>query len=240
VGGGIIIVPALAWAFRAQGFPEEVIMHLAVGTSLATIVLTSVSSVRAHHRRRAVLWRTFFRLSPGFAAGALIGAATADALKSENLELLFGTFVCLVGIQLLWGARPTSHRELPGRGGLLLAGTLIGTLSAIVGIGGGNLTVPFLAFCNVAIRNAVATGAAAGLPIATVGAASYVVAGHSVPDLPAWSSGYVYGPAFIGIAVASVLFAPFGARLTHHIPTHLLRRGFGLFLIAVGVRMLVD
>lgn len=239
VGGGIVVVPALVWMFHASGFPETSIMHLAVGTSLATIVPTSVASVRAHHKHGAVQWSVFRRLGPGFALGALLGAIAATHVASGHLRLLFGVFLCLIAAQLALAANPRPQRDLPGRNSLFAVGTVIGTLSALFGIGGGNLTVPFLLRCRLPIRQAIATGAAAGIPIATIGAAAYIIAGQGTRGLPAWSAGYVYGPAFIGVAAMSMLFAAFGAKLAHRLPTTILRRGFGVFLLIVGLRMLI-
>ena len=239
VGGGIVVVPALAWIFQANGFPESSVMQLAVGTSLATIVPTSVASVRAHHKHGAVQWSVLLRLAPAFALGALLGAIAAAHVASGQLRLLFGLFLCLIATQLALASNPKPQRNLPGRSGLFAIGTLIGLLSALLGIGGGNLTVPFLLRCRVPIRQAIATGAAAGVPIATIGAAAYIVAGQGVHGLPAWSAGYVYGPGLAGIAAMSVLFAPLGAKLAHRLPTAILRRGFGVFLLLVGLRMLI-
>lgn len=239
VGGGLIIVPALAWSFHFQGVAEGIIMHLAIGTSLATIVITSIASMRAHHRHQALLWPVFWRLAPGIVVGALLGAAIADALPSATLQVVFGVFVLLVAAQMGFGAKPSPHRGLPGTVGMLVAGGTIGGISAIVGIGGGSLTVPFLMWCNTAIRNAVATSAACGLPIALAGAAGFMITGWGNPELPAWSGGYVYGPALAGIAVATMLFAPLGARLAHTLPTGVLKRVFAGFLAIVGIRMLM-
>jgi len=237
VGGGLVIVPVLAWTFRAGGFPPEALMHLAVGTSLATIIVTSVSSVLAHHRRGAVRWPVFVRLTPGVLAGALLGAVLADALASDSLRVFFGIFELMVAAQMGLGARPAPHRRLPGPAGMAVAGAAIGGVSALVGIGGGTMTVPFLAWCNVPVRNAVATSAAVGLPIAVAGAAGFVVMGLE-RSTPPWSLGYVYLPAFAAIVVTSALFAPLGARLAHSLPTGVLRRLFAIFLVVVGVRML--
>jgi uncharacterized membrane protein YfcA len=239
VGGGIVVVPALVWIFHSNGFPESSIMHLAVGTSLATIVPTSVASVRAHHKHGAVQWSVLMRLGPGFAFGALLGAMAATHVASDQLRLLFGVFLCLIAAQLMRASNPRPQRNLPGPSSLFTIGTLIGALSALLGIGGGNLTVPFLLRCRVPIREAIGTGAAAGIPIATVGATAYVVAGQGAQGLPAWTAGYVYGPGLIGIAAMSVLFAAFGAKLAHRLPTAILRRGFGVFLLIVGLRMLL-
>ena len=239
VGGGLIIVPALAWIFHWQGMAETVIMHLAIGTSLATIVVTSISSVRAHHRLGAVLWPVFWRLTPGIVVGAWLGAAVADALPGAALRMVFGVFVLLVAAQIGFGAKPAAHRTLPGAAGMFTAGGVIGLVSAIVGIGGGSLTVPWLSWCNTSIRNAVATSAACGLPIALAGAAGFIVTGWSQAELPPWSLGYIYGPAMAGVAVASMLFAPVGARLAHTLPTIALKRVFAGFLVIVGTKMLM-
>jgi uncharacterized membrane protein YfcA len=239
VGGGLVIVPVLALVFRHGGFDPAIIMHLAIGTSLATIVFTSISSVRAHHRRGAVLWSLVWRLAPGIVLGALLGAALADAMQSLWLSRLFGGFELLVALQMALGLRPAPHRGLPGAAGMLGAGGVIGTVSAIVGIGGGTLTVPFLSWCNVQMRNAVATSSACGLPIAVAGALGFVLTGLGTPGLPAWSTGYVYWPAFLGIVIASVAFAPLGAALAHRLPAAGLKRVFAVLLAVIGMRFLL-
>ena len=239
VGGGLVIVPALVFVFHAQGFSEALLVHMAVGTSLATIVLTSISSVRAHHRRGAVQWPVFWRLTPGIVVGSLLGAVIADWLPADVLRRVFAVFVLLVAAQMGLGAKPAPHRELPGTLASSAVGIVIGAVSAVVGIGGGSLTVPFLVWCNVAMRNAVAISAACGLPIAVAGSAGFLVTGLNEPGLPAWSTGYLYWPAGAGIAVASVLFAPLGARWAHQIPAQGLKRFFALFLAVVGLRMLL-
>jgi len=238
VGGGLIIVPVLVFIFQSQGMADTVIVHLAIGTSLATIALTSLSSVAAHHRRGAVRWPVFRALTPGIVIGALFGAAVADALPSAGLRGVFGVFELGVALQLVLDRKPEPHRGLPGWVGMTFAGAGIGAVSGIVGIGGGTLTVPFLVWCNVTLRQAVATSAACGFPIAIAGAAGYVLTGWNAPALPAGATGYVYWPAFAGIAVTSVLFAPLGARLAHTLPVPVLRRFFALFLAVLGVKML--
>ena len=239
VGGGLIIVPTLAWIFHHQQVDDAIVMHLAIGTSLATIVVTSISSVRAHHRRGAVLWPIFWRLTPGIVVGAWLGAAIADALPSAVLSKVFAVFVLTVAAQMGFGAKPAPHRELPGTTGMLTAGGVIGAVSAIVGIGGGSLTVPFLSWCNTAIRQAVATSSACGLPIALAGALGFVVTGLNAAGRPDWSLGYVYGPALVGITLTSMLSAPLGAKLAHTLPTEMLKKVFAAFLTLVGVKMLL-
>lgn len=238
VGGGLVIVPVLAWLFHRAAMSPDVVMHLAIGTSLATIVFTSFSSVWAHHRRGAVLWGVFRSLTPGILLGASLGAALADRLPSNTLRLLFGLFELGVALQMGLNLKPAPHRSLPGNWGLSGVGAVIGLVSAVVGIGGGTMSVPFLQWCNVPIRQAVATSAACGLPIAVAGALGFVLTGWDSRSLPTWSSGYLYWPAFSGIVAASILFAPVGARLAHRLPTKVLKRFFALFLVFLGLRML--
>lgn len=239
IGGGIIIVPALAWIFQSKGFPETIIMHLAVGTSLATIVVTAISSVRAHHSHGAIRWEVLRRLIPGLVFGVLLGAMVADTLSTDSLRIFFSVFVMVVGSQMMFGASPAPHRNLPRSLGMIAVSTVIGGVATLVGIGGGNLVVPFLVWCNVPIRNAVGTAAAAGLPIALVGATSYILTGFNAHGLPRWSTGYVYWPAFAGIVGMSMVCAPVGARLAHTLPTAVLKRSFGVFLGLVGIKMLL-
>lgn len=238
VGGGLVIVPVLAVLFINAGISSTVIMHLAVGTSLATIIFTSLSSVWAHHRHGAVRWEVFVALAPGIILGALLGALMADWLASDNLQLVFGLFELMVAMQMGMNLRASPQRALPGRMGMGMAGGVIGTISALVGVGGGTMTVPFLQWCNLPMRQAVATSAACGLPIAVAGAIGFVVTGWGEVTLPVGSSGYLYWPAFLGIVSASVLFAPLGARLAHRLPATALKRFFALFLLLLALRML--
>ncbi len=239
VGGGLIIVPVLAGLYDNQGFPDAIIMQLAVGTSLATIVVTSLSSMRSHHRRAAVLWPQVMQLGAGILFGAWLGAAVAHRLKSRELGLLFALFEFAVAAQMIWGRLPAAHRRIPGRWANAGAGLVIGTVSAILGIGGGTLTVPWLVWHNVDIRKAVGTSAACGLPIALAGALGFVVAGWRVEGLPGGATGYVYWPAVGAVAASSVLAAPVGARLAHSLPRELLKKVFALLLVTLGVLMLI-
>ena len=238
VGGGLIIVPVLAWVFAAQGMNSDVIMHLAVGTSLASIWLTSLMSIRAHHQRGAVNWLLVRKLALGIVVGALSGALIADQLSTPVLKRMFGVFELFVAAQMLLVSRYQAHFEVPGNVGLTFAGGGIGLVSAIIGIGGGTLTVPFLVWCRVPMIQAVATSAACGLPIAVAGAAGFMLTGWNDAELPAWSTGYVYWPAWLGIVVASSLTAGLGARLAHSLPAARLRQLFALLLIGMGVKML--
>jgi uncharacterized membrane protein YfcA len=239
IGGGLVIVPALALLFAGQGFAQGTLMHFAVGTSLATIVLTSVSSLLAHQRRGSVLWPAVRGMAPGIVLGALAGAWLARQVSSPGLALVFGVFEILVALQLLVDRQPAAHRALPGAAGLGIAGGVIGAVSALLGIGGGTLTVPFLLWNRVDIRKAVGTAATCGLPIALAGAVGFLLAGQGSEPAPAWSTGFVYWPAVAGIVLASVPLAPLGARLAHWLPRRLLQLIFAVFLAAVGARMVV-
>ena len=239
IGGGMLIVPVLVYSFALQGVADSVAMHLALGTSLATIIVTASTSVWAHHRHRAVRWPLVGRLAPSIAAGAALGAMIADVIPGPILQRAFGTAELALAAYMLGGRAARPHRELPGTAALSIVGTGIGTLSALAGIGGGTLTVPFLSWCNIPMRHAVGVAAACGLPIAIVGAGAYAWVGWGNPALPDWSSGYVYWPAFIGISVATLLCAPLGARMAHRLPEGLSRRLFALLLTGLGLAMLI-
>jgi len=240
VGGGLLIVPVLAFTFRLQSVDPAVIMHMALGTSLATIVVTATSSVRAHHVRGGVLWNAVAQMVPGIVAGALLGALLANRIPGQALQRAFGAFELLVAMQMLAGWRPAPHRQLPGWTGMLTAGGAIGTVSALAGIGGGSLTVPFLTWCNVPMRKAVGSSAACGLPIALSGALGYIVVGWGHPGLPPDALGYVFWPGFAGVGAATLLLAPVGARLAHRWPDRITRRLFALLLLGLGVHMLLS
>lgn len=238
VGGGLIIVPVLFIIFSAQNLPAEHIMHMALATSLATIIVTSISSTHAHHKKQAVLWPVFLLLAPGICLGAWLGGLAASEIKTDILKPAFGIFELLVAALLLWNKQSQQHNIHINKIKSAIGGFVIGMASAIVGIGGGTLTVPFLNWHNIAMRNAVATSAACGLPIAIFGAASYVYAGWSINDLPEQTLGYVHLPAFGLIIITSFLFAPVGAKLAHRLPELALKRGFAIFLMLLGLKMI--
>lgn len=238
IGGGLIIVPALVFSFELQGVSAEVATHLAVGTSLATIIFTSISSIKSHHEKQAVLWPVFRPMALGLLIGAMLGAMTAAQLQGAWLRFLIGVFAIVIGVQMALALKPKPGRDVPGNAGLAATGAGIGWASAIFGIGGGSLSVPFLTWCNVRMQQAVGTSAACGLPIAVMGAATNMSEGWQNPLLPNWSLGFVYLPALLGIAVLSVPFAKLGARLAHNLNANTLKRGFSILLFLVGGRFL--
>ncbi|MCG8379663.1 MAG: sulfite exporter TauE/SafE family protein [Proteobacteria bacterium] len=240
LGGGIVIVPILHYLFTQQDFPTMTLMHVAVTTSLATIIITSISATYTHHRKKAVLWSVVFRFAPGILVGAGLGAILADSLSSDLLRITFGIFEILVAIQIAFELKPEAKMSLPGTKGLAGSGIGIGLCSTLLGIGGGTLTVPFLLWCNVHIRNAVAISSACGFPIALAGTTAMIIAGWNEIDLPKNSFGYLYWPAALIIVAVTVIFAPLGARLAHYLPVKTLKRLFAVILVIVGVRMLMQ
>lgn len=240
IGGGIIIVPVLAVVFETQGVSIDVLMHVAIGTSLATIVITSLSSMRAHHKHQAIDWTVVRVITIGVFIGGLLGAAIANRIPGEDLKILFSIFMFLIATQMYFGNAAKPQRRLPGKSGMIAAGTTIGIISSIMGVGGGSMSVPFLTWCNMNIRRAVATSSAIGFPIALSGSIGFIVTGWSVSGRPVMSLGYVNLPAFLSTVVASVLFAPLGAKLAHRIPPILLKRVFAGFLFVLGVRMILS
>ncbi|NWN92431.1 sulfite exporter TauE/SafE family protein [Marinobacter adhaerens] len=240
IGGGLIIVPVLIFSFGAQGFGLDVAAHMAIGTSLATIVFTSLSSIRSHNVHGAIRWDIFRPMAMGIVAGALVGAWTAALLSGAALELIIGIFVILVGLKMFFEVNPSPGRSVSGKSGLAAAGTGIGWASAIFGIGGGTLTVPYLSWSNVRMQQAVGTSAACGLPIAVAGAVGNAWTGWGNASLPDYSLGFIYLPALFGIIFTSVLFARVGANLAHKLNARALKRVFSILLLLVGLRFLLS
>ncbi len=240
IGGGVVVVPVLLPIFQAQGLSMDVAMHMAVGSSLATIVVTGLSSARAHWRLGNVVLSALPWLIAGLMAGALLGAHLAAALPGDTLRVIFAVFVLTLAVRMAFALQPPPGRLMPRPAVLVVAGALIGTLSSLVGIGGGTLVVPFLIWAGVTMRQAVGTSSAAGVSIAIAGSIGFILAGTGEDALPAWSTGYIYWPAVGGITVASVFLAPVGARVATRLPAVWLRRAFAMFLVIVGLRLLLS
>lgn len=241
IGGGTVMTPLLVMLFAAQsGFPAGETLHLALGTSMATILFTSISSLRAHHKHGAVLWPVVLTITPGILCGTLAGTLLAARVPAQPLAIFFAAFVCVIALQMLLNLKPKPTRELPGKGGLFGVGAGIGAVSALVAIGGGALTVPFLSWCNVRVHNAIGTSAAIGLPIAIGASLGYIFNGWGHAGLPPGSLGFVYLPALACLAAASMLAAPFGARTAHRLPVATLKRVFAVLLILLAAKMVAD
>ncbi len=239
IGGGMIMVPFLTFIMSSRGASPDLAIKMAIATSMATIIFTSVSSVRAHHKRGAVRWDIVKGLAPGIVGGSLLASLGLFAiLKGSWLALFFGLFVTFSATQMFLDKKPAPTRQMPGTGGKVAAGGVIGFLSGLVGAGGGFISVPFMSWCNVAIHNAVATSAALGFPIALANAAGYVVSGWTVQNLPVGSFGYIWLPALGIIALASVFTAPLGAKLAHTLDVKKLKRIFACVLYVLAAYML--
>lgn len=237
VGGGLIIVPILYIVFTQLNSDPNVLMHMAVGTSLATIIVTSISSVMAHHKRGAVLWAVFKNLAPGLVLGSFLGAGVADLLSGQHLQLAIGLFAIWVAYKMFRGAhvQVNPDRTLPSAPVQMLAGGGIGIASAIFGIGGGSLTVPYLNRHGVIMQKAVATSAACGLPIAIAGALGFIWFGRQANVEVPNAIGYVHIYAFIGISTMSFITAKLGARVAHMLSAAMLKKCFAGLLSVVGV-----
>lgn len=239
IGGGMLMVPFITLIMTGRGVSPDLSVKVAIATSMATIIFTSVSSVRAHHKRGAVRWDVVWRLAPGIVMGAAVASmGVFSVLKGSSLALFFALFVAFSATQMLLDRKPAPSRTLPGTGGQLAAGGVIGFLSGLVGAGGGFVSVPFLTWCNVVIHQAVATSAALGFPIALANVLGYVIAGQSVEGLPTGALGYVYLPALAVIATASVLMAPMGVKAAHAMPVKQLKRVFAIILYLLAAYML--
>lgn len=239
VGGGLVLVPVLLMMFDAQHFAAAHTLHLALGTSMATILFTSVASMRKHHQHGAVNWQVVRHITPGILIGTGIGALTASLIPVKGLGIFFALFVYFAAAQILLDKRPHPSRQLPGLGGMSLTGTLTGWLSSLVSIGGGTIVVPFLIWCNVPIRHAIGTAAAIGFPIAVGGSIGYIAVGWNEATLPNPHLGYVYLPALLWVALATVLTAPLGAKAAHRMKVELLRKLFALLLIVLATKLLL-
>lgn len=250
IGGGLIIVPALTFLFTIQGFPPDRILHLALGTTMATIIFTAAVSLYAHNKHGAVNWQIFKYMTPGIMMGTLSGALLAGMLSSKVLHVIFTVFIFYVATSMLLrlvlkpepgtGSNQYFYRGFPGKIGFFAAGSVIGAISSLVAIGGGILTVPFLTLCRIKIQHAIGTAAAIGFPVAVAGTAGYILNGVTQSyALPEYSLGYVYLPALGWLALTSMITAPFGAKTTHSTQAATLRKLFVMLLFCLAIKMLL-
>jgi len=239
IGGGMLMVPFTTIIMSNRGVSPDLAVKMAIATSMATIIFTSISNVRAHHQRGAVRWDIVKRLAPGIVVGSIIGSLGVFALlKGSYLAIFFGLFVSFSATQMFLDKKPDPTRQMPGTAGQLAAGGFIGFMSGLVGAGGGFISVPFMTWCNVAIHNAVATSAALGFPIAVANVLGYAISGQNVQHLPAGSFGYIWLPALAVIAVCSFMTAPLGAQTAHKLPIAKLKRIFASILYVLAAYML--
>jgi uncharacterized membrane protein YfcA len=240
LGGGVVLVPLMVFLFGAQRFPEDHIVQLALGTSLTSIIFTSISGLRAHHRRGAVRWDIVRDAAPGLVLGTLLGTLIAERLPARYLAIVFVVFVSYSAVQLFRDVKPKPSRTLPGRPGMWAAAGMIGLISSLAGAGGGIVTIPLMIMCNVPIRSAIGTSSALLLPIAGAGAVGYIWTGLGKDHMPPLSLGYVYLPALVGIVVGTLITVPWGAMAAHNMPVSRLKKIFALIVFVLAAKMLLD
>jgi uncharacterized membrane protein YfcA len=240
IGGGTVMVPILSLLFAARGYSSDHVVHMALATSMATIVPGALASAWAHHRHAAVNWPILKPMTPGILLGTFSGAVAAHFVTTAFLKSFFAAFICFLAVQLLFDLKPKRRHALPGAGGLAAFGAVMGVISSFAGIGGAVLSIAFLTWCNVRMHEAIGTAAAIGVPLAIAGTIGFVVTGWSDATLPAPSLGYVYLPALAGIALTSMAVAPLGARLAHRLPVAALRRIFVVVLAGLAAKMVVS
>ena len=239
IGGGLVMVPVLTMLFAAQGhFTAGETLHIALGTSAAAIVFTSLSSLRAHHQHQAVLWKIVLQITPGILFGTLLGTLFASSIDARPLAIFFTCFVCFVALQMVLDIKPKATRELPGTVGIIATGTGIGAVSSLVAIGGGAFSVAFLSWGNRPVRKAIGTSGGGGFPLAVGSALGYAFNGYQHAGLPSLSLGFIYLPALAWLVPPSMLIAPLGARMAHRLPVVTLKRVFSGLLIVLAGRML--
>jgi len=240
VGGGGIMVPVLTSIFLFKGVPVDNVVHLALGTSMASMIITTFSSFRAHAARRSVIWRVFRGMSIGIIMGTFLATFLASCLSPFYLAIFFSLFMAYVSSQMFLDKKPKPSRELAGNAGLFMAGSAIGAVSALVSIGGGALTVPYLTWQNVEIKKAIGTSAAIGFPISIAGTVGYLVNGWGNTLTGEYVFGFVYLPAALLISATSFFTAPYGAKLSHKLPVATLKKVFALLLVLLSIKMLVS
>ncbi|WP_144210195.1 sulfite exporter TauE/SafE family protein [Shewanella donghaensis] len=237
IGGGLIIVPALLYLLPWVGIESTQLTHVAIATSLASIILTSFSSALAHHKRGNVPWTLFKPMFPGIVVGALASGFISEQIASEHLQQAFSVFVVLMAIQMAFPFKPKANPKVPAFAAMFIVSMIIAVIAGLMGIGGGVLLVPFLSYCGLQMRQAVGFSSATGFLIAMAGTVGYVVAGLNTPDLPQGTVGFIYLPALVGIVISSMLVAPLGVKAASVWPTPLLKKIFAIFLMVVGLKL---
>lgn len=239
IGGGTVLVPVLLLLFDAKHFPPEHQLHLALGTSMATIIFTALASLYKHNQHRAVSWPVVRTITPGILIGTVLGALLATSIPTHFLGLCFALFVYFAAAQILFDIHPPASRRMPGETGIRLFGVFAGSLSSLVSIGGGTVVIPYLLWSNLTLKQAIGTSAAISFPVAIGGTVGYILTGINAPGLPPLSLGYVYLPALFWTATASVITAPLGARTAHRIKMGVLRKLFAVLLVILATRLLL-
>lgn len=240
IGGGMIIVPALLYIFQhTHQVPPALQMHFAAGTSLAIMIFTGQSSVRAHIRQKGILWPAYHRLQAGIILGTVMGVLLAYQLPTHGLKILLALFLFLIAAEMIFHPDLPHRNDFPAQWVNRLVGVLIGFKSGLLGIGGGALVVPYLSYCGVERRQTAGVSAMCTLTVAIIGTIAVIITGSTESDLPAWSTGYVYWPAVVWVAIPSMISAPLGARLTYHLSLNHLKHAFVVVLLLAAINLIV-
>lgn len=239
IGGGLVIVPSLVILLPMLGFEPEIVMPIALATSLASIVVTSSSAAFNHHKSGNIPWHMARKMMAFVAVGAVVGANLADLLPTSMLTTIFSTFVILLASYMLFSIRQTVHRDLPSDNALKGVATGTGVIASLMGISGGAVLIPFLTYCGVNLLHAIGVSTACGMIVSLFGTLAFIVAGLGEPNLPQWSLGYVYLPAVLGIASTSTILASYGVRLANRLPVKTIKKFFAAFLIFVAIEMMI-
>ncbi|WP_076542532.1 sulfite exporter TauE/SafE family protein [Shewanella sp. UCD-KL21] len=237
IGGGLIIVPALIYLLPWIGIESSQLTHVAIATSLASIIMTSFSSAIAHHRRGNIPWELFKPMLPGIVVGALASAFISEQIAADLLQQAFSIFVIVMAIQMTFPLKPKAMAKVPSFQVMFIVSMLIAVIAGLMGIGGGVLLVPFLCYCGLQMRQAVGFASVTGFLIAIAGTAGYVIAGLNATDLPTWTVGYIYIPALVGIIITSMLIAPLGVKAASIWPTPILKKIFAVLLMVIGLKL---
>lgn len=240
VGGGGLLVPLLALIFSYQGFEQDYVVHYALGTAFACMILSSLSSIRAHSKYGNVLWNLFVALSSGIILGTFVTAQIASQIPSTYIALFFSAFMALIAIQMFLNWQPKPSSMPPQAWYVALVGVFIGAISAVAAVGGGFLTTTYLNYKNIAMKKAIGTSAAIGLPISVSGTVGYMIGGWSETAFHAYSFGFIYLPAFLAISLTSVLAVPVGASFAQRLPDASLKRAFAVICLALSLKMLAE
>ena len=240
LGGGGILVPLLASIFIYQGMSVDSVVHLALGTSLACMIISSSASIRAHASRGAVLWQVVRGIAPGIILGTFLTTQVAANINAATIAIFFALFMALIAGQMFFNWQPKPSQKPTSFRGLIFAGVGIGSVSALAAMGGGFLTVAYLGYKNVDMKKAIGTSAAIGFPIAITGTIGYMISGWSKTLSDPYTFGYIYVPAFLAISIASSITAPYGARCSHSLPEAILKKIFAVISLLLSITMLVS
>jgi uncharacterized membrane protein YfcA len=241
IGGGIVVVPGMVIVLKMMNTPPDVIMHVAAGTSLCIMILTTLVSGYSHNQRGNVVKPIFKKMLPFVLVSAIVGTALAHVMSSNALALLFGCFLLFTSVKMLWprkkGAPVIQTTTDISAKKLGVIGVLMGLLSGLLGVGGGTVTIPLLLQCRMAIKQAAGTSVALTVPVSLIGTISVMILGLGVVKMP-WTTGYVYWPAVLVVGLSSMVFAWVGAKLTDFLPASSLRIAFAVLMLLIAGRML--